>query len=70
MLTTRHLSIQFQTFKSEEQLWIKGPKSRVTEIPSDQNLLDTTKVSSTTVKTWLNNVKASGSLYCHTYANR
>ena len=49
MLIARDLSIQFQTlkseeqlwikgyfqtFKSEEQFWIKGPKSRVTKIPS------------------------------------
>ena len=47
MLITRDLSIRFQTFKSEEQR---------TEIPSDRYLLDTTKVSSTTVNTWLNNV--------------
>ena len=64
MLITRDLSIRFQTLKSEEQLWIKGYSEHLA------SLLDTTKVSSTTVKTWLNNVKASGSLYCHKNANR
>ena len=58
MFIAGDLSIQFKSL-SEEQLWIKGHFQTEDQGPKSHlhlaSLLDNTKVSSTTVKTWLNN---------------